>query len=88
VKAVLSTFPTEYDGEQVGVAINNIFMFDSHYFIYDSGTLGQWLNRAGFVDVAEGTPGHSSHPALNGIDAHGEDFIAFETLVMEARKPT
>jgi SAM-dependent methyltransferase len=72
---------------EVGVVINNIFQFDSHYFIYDSGTLGEGMRKAGFVNVVQSEPGHSDHEMLRTTDLHvGDDFIAFETLAMEGQK--
>lgn len=89
VDAVLGTQRSFYDGSEVGSVVNNIFLFENHYFIYDAGTLGEALARAGFVDIVVSAPGQSAHDVLHGKDLHAtaEDHITFETLTMEARKP-
>jgi predicted SAM-dependent methyltransferase len=89
VDAVFKHWRKDYDGAEVGVAINQIFMF-GHRFIYDSGTLGEWLGKAGFMDIVQVRPGFSAHATYLGTDAHAsdQDYITFETLTMEARKPS
>lgn len=86
--AVLRTRRPHYDGCEIGVVINNIFLFEDHRFIYDSGTLGEGLRKAGFLDILESAPGQSAHSAFGGTDVHAteSDYITFETLTMEARK--
>jgi ubiquinone/menaquinone biosynthesis C-methylase UbiE len=88
VDAVFRHFCKDYDGSEVGVAVNNMFLSLGHLFIYDSGTLGEWMQRAGFTDILQVAPGVSAHAAFRGTDAHAsdEDFVTFETLTMEARK--
>jgi predicted SAM-dependent methyltransferase len=89
VDSVLGTWRRDYASSEVGVAINNIFLFENHYFIFDEGTLGEALAKAGFVDVVVSSPGQSTHDFLRGTDIHAtdDDYITFETLTMEARKP-
>jgi SAM-dependent methyltransferase len=87
VDSVLSTWRRDYDSSEVGVAINNMFLFD-HHFIFDEGTLGEAFAKTGFVDIVVSSPGQSTHDFLRGTDLHAtdDDYIAFETLTMEARK--
>ena len=77
-----------YGSDEPGVAINHIYQYDGHDFIYDSGTLGEGLRKVGFVDVIVSAPGVSAHAALAGTDFHvgDDDWVTFETLTMEARK--
>lgn len=88
IASVLGTWRRDHDSSEVGVVINNIFLFENHYFIFDEGTLGEALTKAGFVDVVVSNPGQSAHDFLSGIDLHAtdEDYITFETMTMEARK--
>jgi SAM-dependent methyltransferase len=87
ISAVLKRFRKDYDGSEVGVAINQNFAL-GHAFIYDRDTLSEWLRRAGFANVVQVSPGVSDHEAFRGADAHAaeDDFVTFETLTMEARK--
>jgi predicted SAM-dependent methyltransferase len=89
VDSVLGTWRQDYASSQVGVVINNIFLFENHYLIFDEGTLREALEKAGFVDIVVSAPGQSTHDFLRGTDLHAtdEDYITFETLTMEARKP-
>jgi SAM-dependent methyltransferase len=77
-----------YGSDQPGVVINHMYAYEGHDFIYDSGTLGEGLRKAGFIDVVESAPGVSSHPIFAGTDTHvgADDWVTFETLTMEARK--
>jgi predicted SAM-dependent methyltransferase len=88
VDAVFKQWRHDYQSAEVGVAINNIFEF-GHRFVYDSGTLGEALCKAGFEGVVESRPGHSTHAPLLGTDAHAadDDYITFETLTLEAKRP-
>jgi predicted SAM-dependent methyltransferase len=83
---VISTWRLDYDSREVGVVVNNIFGF-GHCFIYDRATLAETMERAGFTDLVQCQPGQSSDPNLRAIDAHSNDYISFETLVLEAAKP-
>ncbi len=77
-----------YGSDQPGVVINHMHQYEGHDFIYDSGTLGEGLAKAGFVEVIECAPGVSAHAVFAGTDAHvaADDWVTFETLTMEARK--
>ena len=77
-----------YGSDEPGVVINHMYQYEGHDFIYDSGTLGEGLRKAGFVGVIESAPGQSAHAAFAGTDAHvaSDDWVTFETLTMEARK--
>jgi hypothetical protein len=88
VDAVFRTHRSDYQSAEVGVVINNIFLFEDHRFIYDSGTLAEGLRKAGFLDIVESAPGQSAHLAFRATDAHATetDYITFETLAMEAQK--
>jgi ubiquinone/menaquinone biosynthesis C-methylase UbiE len=93
VRWVLETFwPDVRSGNERCYAINHIFMFHSHRFIYDFDTLSATLTDAGFVDVVRWRPGESDDPVLRGVESHGrvigEDINRFETLVVEARRPS
>jgi len=85
IEAVLLKWRSDYGSNQVGVVINNIFGFE-HRFIYDTGTLGEILTRAGFRNIVQHDPGESGDADLVNIDRHWNDYIQFETLVMEADK--
>ena len=85
IEAVFARWRGDYDSHEVGIVVNNIFGFE-HEFIYDRGTLGELIEKAGFQDIVECLPGTSCDPVLSGIDAHAMDYIAFETLVLEARR--
>jgi SAM-dependent methyltransferase len=68
--------------------VNNFFRGFGHQFLYDERTLAAALLEAGFEQVERAQPGVSVDPQLHGIDAHasviGEQYNAFETLVLEA----
>lgn len=87
VDAVFRQWRGDYQSSEVGVIINNIFEFD-HRFIYDSGTLGEALRKAGFAAIVQSRPGYSHHAPFQGTDTHAaeDDYITFETLTMEAQK--
>lgn len=86
IETVFSRWHSDYNGEEVGIAVNNIFEF-GHKFIYDRGTLSEAMVKAGFTDIVDCLPGQSKDFLLSGIDFHVEDYIAFESLVIEAIKP-
>src|SRR5262249_26325234 len=74
-------------------AVNQVFRGWGHRFIYDSVSLAHALRAAGFTDVSQHAMGESSDVHLRGIDSHGataedQEFIRFETLAMEASRPT
>ena len=72
--------------------INTMFTSWGHRFLYDRHTLTEALASAGFVAVAQGSVGQSDYPHLRGLERHdqeiGEANNRFETLVMEAAKPS
>jgi predicted SAM-dependent methyltransferase len=73
-----------------GFVVNNFFRNWEHQFIYDEDTLRHALETAGFVDVKEWPVGESDDPALAGLERHmrsAAEFNAYETMVLEARKP-
>jgi predicted SAM-dependent methyltransferase len=73
-----------------GFVVNNFFRNWQHQFIYDEDTLRYALETAGFVDVKEWPVGESDDPALTGLERHmraASEFNAYETMVLEARKP-
>jgi predicted SAM-dependent methyltransferase len=73
-----------------GFVVNNMLRNFGHEFVYDEQTLAHVLTLAGFVDVTEQPLGESDDPALVGRERHmrrAAEFNAYETLVLEARKP-
>jgi predicted SAM-dependent methyltransferase len=73
--------------------VNQMFYAYGHRFIYDAPALAELLEEAGFVDVVRCMPRVSEDPALVGLEAHGraigdEAVNRFETMVLEARRPT
>jgi hypothetical protein len=58
--------------------------------VYDEQTLEHALTTAGFVDVRRYAVGDSDDPRLAGLERHMRsvaEFNAYETLVLEARRP-
>jgi predicted SAM-dependent methyltransferase len=85
--------PDIASGNRRCYVINHIFKDHGHQFIYDYETLLALLTDAGFGKVARRKPGESDDPVLRGIEAHGraigdEAINHFETLVVEAQRPT
>ena len=75
------------------LVINNEFRDWGHRFIYDRETLSAAMERAGFVDVVRYASGESDDENLRGIECHGkvvknEEMNRFETMVLEARRPS
>ena len=73
--------------------INNAFHNWGHQFLYDQPTLKRLLERAGFEAIVPQLPGESDDDNLRGIEWHGrdigdEEINRFETLVLEARRPS
>jgi predicted SAM-dependent methyltransferase len=68
-----------------GYAVNQLFKFD-HQFLYDFWTLKELLETAGFTEVVRAQPGASDHPPFRKIDFHADDYIAFESLILEGKK--
>jgi hypothetical protein len=74
------------------MAFNNYMRSWGHQFIYDEATLAGLLAKSGFVSVHRCEIGHSDDLNLAGQEmrqfAIGVAANEFETLVMEATKPT
>jgi predicted SAM-dependent methyltransferase len=91
VRWSLETFVEDADALLPGFVLNNFFRNWGHEFVYDRDTLRHALETAGFTDVREWNVGESDNPELVGLERHGElippEFNAFETLVLEARRP-
>lgn len=78
----VDTLEPETDAPLAGVVVNNFFRSWGHRFIYDPQTLRHALVQAGFVDVEES--------ALGELERHlseEPEFNAYETFVLEARRP-
>jgi hypothetical protein len=73
------------------VVVNSLFHDHGHQFLFDEPALGLLLRQAGFTDVQRRAPGESDDPRLRGLEQHqlviGDEANAYETLVLEARKP-
>jgi predicted SAM-dependent methyltransferase len=82
VRWVVETLEPETNAPLPGVVVNNFFRSWGHRFIYDPQTLRHALGDAGFVDVEE-------HPVgeLEQHLAEEPEFNAYETFVLEARRP-
>jgi SAM-dependent methyltransferase len=78
-------------GYHPGFVVNNFFHDFGHCFIFDAECLRLALEKVGFTEVRQWTPGKSEDAHLTGIESHhkivGEAVNDFETLTMEARKP-
>ncbi len=74
-----------------GFVVNNFFRSWGHRFVYDLATLSHALTNAGFVDLRSYAPGCSDLPELKGLEGHasviGEQANAFESIVVEGRRP-
>ena len=86
------TFLSNVEGYSPTLIINNMFYNWGHRFIYDQKLLAGALGQIGFVDLAARAVGESPDPHLAGIDNHGHaagapDMNAYETMVIEGRKP-
>lgn len=74
------------------LVVNNMFYNWGHRFIYDRKLLAGALGQIGFIDLSARAVGESPDPHLAGIDNHGHaagapDMNAYETMVIEGRKP-
>jgi predicted SAM-dependent methyltransferase len=86
----VDVFVEHADAPLPGFAVNNMFYNFDHRFIYDDQTLRHALETSGFRDVKEWPVGESDDPALANLERHmrsAAEFNAYETLVLEARKP-
>lgn len=77
---------------QPGFVINQAFYNWGHQFLYDTELLTIALKEAGFADVRQFAMGFSEDAHLRGIESHGkfiddDEIAAFETLVLEAKRP-
>ena len=72
------------------VAINTMLSGFGHRFVYDLATLMEALENAGFDSIIVCESGKSEDPVLRNIEWHGkvigEEWNAFESIVVEARK--
>ena len=82
VRWATDTLEPEVEASLPGVVLNNFFRAWGHRFIYDPETLRHALTEAGFVDIEEQPLGE-----LEGHLAEVPEFNAYETFVLEARKP-
>jgi len=85
-------FP-EIQPAEPAFAVNQMFYGYGHKFIYDYTTLKRFLLECGFANPVRCDVGESEVPALRGIESHGEllgdeNIMRFETLVVEAVRPT
>jgi predicted SAM-dependent methyltransferase len=90
VRWSVETFIAFADAELPGFVLNNFLRDWGHEFVYDTGTLRHALETAGFVDVTEWPVGESDDPRLAGLERHmrsAAEFNAYETMVLEARRP-
>lgn len=86
----IDTWVERAHGYLAGYVLNNIMRNFGHRFVYDRATLGAALEAAGFVDVEEMPVGESPDPRLRALERHMRsvaELNAFETLVLEARRP-
>ena len=78
------------DGSRPALVVNQLFHGWGHRFLYDDDTLAAALGAAGFGPTSRHPYGQSDDPALDGIDSHADEdnreMVAFETLVLEARR--
>jgi predicted SAM-dependent methyltransferase len=78
----VNTLAPETDAVLPGVVVNNFFRSWGHRFIYDPQTLRHALGAVGFVDVEERPVGE-----LERHLPEKPEFNAYETVVLEARRP-
>jgi predicted SAM-dependent methyltransferase len=86
----LDAFVADADGYLPGFVLNNMLRDFGHEFVYDERTLRLALETAGFVDIEEWSVGESGEPELRGLEQHLASVAecnAYETLVLEARRP-
>jgi SAM-dependent methyltransferase len=85
IETVIDAYIPNAVGAREGLVINQLFDF-GHQFLYDPTTLRDALEAAGFSNVTRCEPGGSAVPELCGLDAHANDYIRFETVVLEATR--
>jgi predicted SAM-dependent methyltransferase len=84
------SFVADADVDLPGFVVNNFVRAWGHRFVYDAQTLRYAVDRAGFVDIEEHAVGESGDERLRGLESHipeAAEFNAYETIVLEARKP-
>ena len=84
------SFVEDADAPLPGYVVNNFVRAWGHRFIYDEQTLRRGLEAAGFDDVEARALGDSGDERLRGLERHMsdvEEFNAYETIVLEARRP-
>ena len=86
IKSVIDRWLPNIANYRESFVINKIFEFN-HKFIWDCSTLKDTLESIGFVDVIRSEPGKSDDEVFQNIDVHKNDYIKFETLVIEAKHP-
>ena len=82
VQWAATTLGPELDAPLPGAVVNNFFRSWGHEFIYDPETLRHALTEAGFVEIEERPVGE-----LERHLAEEPELNAFETFVLEARRP-
>lgn len=92
IKWITDTFLPEVDDYNPQFVINNAFRNWGHQFLYDQDLLERALRDNGFVNIRKCDFGQSDHPALQGVEKHGENMeaeqmVEFETMVYEAERP-
>lgn len=93
IKWIIDRYLPEEDVYRESFVINNAFRNFGHQFIYDYETLKSSMEVVGFIEINRYAPGESEDQILRGIDSHGkstgdEDINRFETMVLEAKRPT
>jgi predicted SAM-dependent methyltransferase len=82
VRWAVETLEPEVEAPFPGVVLNNFFRSWGHRFIYDPQTLRYALEAAGFVEIEDRPPGEFERHL-----AEVPEFNAYETFVLEARRP-
>jgi predicted SAM-dependent methyltransferase len=91
IKWITDQYLPDADMYQGAIVTNHAFYAWGHKFLYDSATLEDSLNEAGFVNVSRHSPGESGVPELQDLESHGatvgnEKMGRFETMVLEGAK--
>jgi predicted SAM-dependent methyltransferase len=90
IRFAIDVMVEKRDAYLPGFVVNNFFRSWGHEFIYDRQTLEHALGKTGFVEIEEWSVGESDDPQLVGLERHMRSvtwFNAYETLVLEARRP-
>lgn len=90
IRWATETFVPDAPAPIPSVVFNNFVRAWDHTFIYDRETLELILTEAGFVDIREREVGTSDNPALRGletIDRMPDEFLALESMILEATRP-